>query len=500
MSARSNLNSPSIAEAREAYAARCQLDYIVPGGGHGAAGVCRALLEKGCTVAGVANPIDEGGHSARIRWDLYRHLGYWPIIPGDTMNLLGGGFSDPAIYSVTNSRLTKEAGGKTARDLFSEAVETAVEKAPESERPALVEFGGFLVEMGEAIQEELIASGITRLPGASLQNLLHCGVMVHVGAYRQGIPALDQDQYLVGSYLLEREMRANARGLVVPMTFDKVTLVTKHAGGRTVVGGINRVLLAKGGGPNGLEYGDMVPGTMLPDAPPDSPEEEVRKLAGAKVVDWYPAEVKHGPTSVPFDDDWVFKEVRPYSPRVNPFLVELMRSLKPNGSIVIPPGNAHESTYTFFIMDGLWEELQAAKSRGVRVTLVCNPVNLLLTAGYTVDDYLRSIEQAVAHATGEQVKAEQIVDRIVVNDPSPASEEVQKMMRGEGIAPEVKRALLHRTPTGAVTVSAEQIAELEGRGFEVVQRGMLEVQTISIRGIETKAISYEDDKLVAALI
>ena len=296
------LSVPSVEKVRQEYATRGELDFIIPGGGHGAAAVCRALLDRGYAVAGVANPIDEGGHSARIRWDLYRHLGYWPIIPGDTMNLLGGGFADPAIYAVTNSRLPKDTEGKTADVVFSEAVGGGRQKLSESERLALEAFQRFLMEMGRAIQEELIAPGTTRLPGASLQNLLHVGVMVHVGAYREGIPVLDQDRYLVGSYLLEREMRADRKGLVVPMTFDKVTLVTKHAGGRTVVGGINRVLLAKGAGPNGLEYGDMVPGTMLPEAPADSPEEEASKLAGAKVDDWYPAEVEHGPTSVPFDD------------------------------------------------------------------------------------------------------------------------------------------------------------------------------------------------------
>ena len=490
----------SVEEVRREYASRGQYDFVVPGGGHGAAAVCRALVEKGYTVAGVANPIDEGGHSARIRWDLYRHFGYWPIIPGDTMNLLGGGFTDPAIYSVTNSRLPRGIAGKTADAVFGEAVDAALGKRPDSDHPALEEFKSFLVEIGKAMQEELIEPGLASLRGASLQNLLHCGVMVHVGAYREGLKELDQDQYLCGSYLLEREMKASPRGIVVPMTFDKVTLVTKHASGRSVVGGINRVLLAKGNGPNGLEYGDMVPSSMLPDAQAESAEEEAEKLAGARVIDWYPAEVEHGPADQAFNNDWVFKEIRPLTPRINPFLVEIIRSLKPTGSIVIPPGNAHESTYTFFILSGLWEELQAAKSRGVRVMLVCNPVNLLLTAGYTVDDYLRSIEQAVRRAVGrEDVKVEQIVDRIVVNDPCAASEKANAMMRGEGIPPEVKQVLLHRTPTGAVTTSAEDIARLEARGIEVIQKAMLSVATVSIRGIETEAISYENERLVETI-
>lgn len=497
----SSLPMPSPEEARREYASRGPVEYVVPGGGHGAAAVSRALLEAGHRVAGAANPIDEGGHSARIRWDVYRHLGYWPIIPGDTMNLLGGGFAHPAIYSVTNSRLPRETGGASADALFAQAVDDALAKRPASDRGALQAFRGFLVEIGKAIQRELIAPAITSLPGASLQNLLHVGVMFHIGAYRKGLKAIDEDRYLAGSYLLEREMRADPKGLVVPMTFDKVTLVTKHAGGRTVVGGINRVLLAKGDGPNGLEYGDMVPNSMLPDAPPESEEEEGRKLAAAKVIDWYPAEVVHGPIEEPFNDDWVFKEVRPFAPRINAFLAQIIDSIPPGGAIIIPPGNAHESTYTFFIMDGVWEVLQAAKSRGVRVILVLNPVNLLLTAGYTVDDYLLSIEQAVQHATGrDDVKAEHIVDRIVVNDPSTTSEKAQRMMRGEGIPREVKQVLLHRTPTGPVTVSADDIARLEARGFEVVRRAMLSVETVSIRGIETEAISYDKDKLLEAIL
>ncbi len=501
MSAASALSVPSAEEVRKEYASRGQFDFVVPGGGHGAAAVCRALLDKGYAVAGVANPIDEGGHSARIRWDIYRHFGYWPIIPGDAMNLLGGGLADPAIYSVTNSRLPKDIGGASADAVFAEAVDAVIEKRPESDRPALEGFKSFLVEMGKAIQSELVGAGLAALPGASLQNLLHVGVMVHVGAYRKGIRALDQDRYLCGSYLLEREMKASRRGVVIPMSFDKVTLVTKHAGGLSVVGGINRVLLAKGDGPNGLEYGDMVPNSMLPEAPAESPEEEGRKLAGAKVVDWYPAEVEHGPTSEPFNNDWVFEEIRPSAPRVNPFLAEIIRSLKPGGAIVIPPGNAHESTYTFFTMSGLWEELQAARLRGVRVVLVCNPVNLLLTAGYTVDDYLNAIEQAVARgAGGKEIRAEEVIDRIVVNDPSGASERVQKMMAGEDIPREVKQALLHRTPTGPVTVSSADMERLDGRGMEVVQKAMLSVETVSIRGIETEAISYEREKLIEAII
>jgi len=296
-------------------------------------------------------------------------------------------------------------------------------------------------------------------------------------------------------------MKAMARGLCAPMSFDKVTLVTEHAGGRKVVGGINRVLLAKGNGPNGLQYGEMVPSSMLPKAPEESAEEERRKLANAKVLDWYAAEVEHGPRSEPFNNDWVFKEVRPYAPRINPFVVEVMRRLKKGGGIIIPPGNAHESTYTFFLLSGLWEELQAARGRGVRVTLVCNPVNLLLTAGYTVGDYLRSIEQAVGLATGGRaVKVEEMVDRVVVNDPSAASEKAQQMMRGEGIPPVVKQELLHRTPCGAVTVTPAEVKELEGRGMEVVHRPMLEVQTVSIRGIETEAVSYQKERLLDAML
>ncbi len=499
MSAASGLSVPSTEEARKEYVSRGDFDFVVPGGGHGAAAVCRALVEEGYTVAGVANPVDEGGHSARIRWDLYRHLGYWPIIPGDTMNLLGGGFAHPAIYSVTNSRLPKDLADTPADVAFAEAADAAIEKLPASDRPALEDFRSFLTEMGAAIQRELIGSGITSLPGASLQNILHAGVMVHAGAYRKGIPVLDQDKYLCGSHLLEREMKATERGLVVPMTFDKITLVTKHAGGRTVVGGINRVLLARGDGPNGLEYGDMVPNSMLPDAPPESSEEEKKKLAAAKVVDWYPAEVEHGPVIEPFNNDWVFKEIRPLTPRINPFLVEVIRRLKPGGSIVIPPGNAHESTYTFFIMSGLWEELQAARSRGARVTLVCNPVNLLLTAGYTVEDYLQAIEQAITRAAGTKIKAEQVIDRVVVNDPAATSEKVRKMMQGEGIPREVKQVLLHRTPTGPVVVTPDDIARLQSRGLEVIQKPMLSVETISIRGIETEAISYAKEKLLDAI-
>lgn len=494
------LSVPSAEEVRREYRSRGGCDFICPGGGHGAAAVCAALLSKGYSVAGVANPIDEGGHSARVRWDLYRYLGYWPVIPGDSVNLLGGGFAHPALYTVANSRLPKDTGGRSAPSLFLEVLEAAAPGRPESDRAVLDEFTPFLTQIGESVQRQLIDPGITTLSGASLQNLLHVGVMTHVGAYRKGLRSIDEDQYLRGSYLLERAMKADPRGLVLPMSLDKVTLVTKHAGGRTVVGGINRVLLAKGDGPNGLAYGEMVPNFMLPDAPPESKEAEAQKLAAASVIDWYPAEVEHGPTTQPFDNDWVFKEIRPLSPRVNPFLIELLRTLKPNGAIVIPPGNAHESTYAFFILAGLWEELQAAKARGVRVILICNPVNLLLTAGYTVDDYLRSIEQALRHTTGRDIAAEEVFDRVIVNDPSDTSDKVQAMMRGQGIPLEVKQVLLHRTPTGPVTVSDGDLARLRARGMEVVQKAMLAVETVSIRGLETEAISYEREKLIEAML
>jgi len=500
MSREATLAVPSIAEARRHYDSLGEFDFVVPGGGHGAAAVCRALLERGFTVAAVANPIDEGGHSARIRWALYRHLGYWPIIPGDTMNLLGGGLADPAIYSVTNSRLPKDLGDLTAGEVFGQAVDEAIAASPEVSE-ALEEFKRFMVGIGAAAQEDLIATGLASLPGASLQNVLHAAVMVHAGAYRKGLRAIDEGAYLCGSYLLERAMGGMPRGLMIPMSFDKVTLVTEHAGGRKVVGGINRVLLAKGDGPNGLEYGEMVPSSMLPNAPEEAAEQEASKLSGAKVVDWHSAEVEHGPLGEPFNNDWVFKEVRRYAPRMNPFLGEIMRRLRKGGGVVIPPGNAHESTYTFFLLSGLWEELQAARRRGVRVTLVCNPHNLLLTAGYTVADYLRSIEQAATFAlAGRKVKAEEMIDRVVVNDPSTASEKAQRMMRGEGIPAVVKQELLHRTPCGPVTVTPEEVRDLEARGLEVVHRPMLEVQTVSIRGIETEAVSYEKEKVLEAVL
>jgi hypothetical protein len=495
-----SLSVPSLDQVRGHYADLGDFDFVVPGGGHGAAAVCRALLDRGYIVAGVANPIDEGGHSARIRWDLYRHFGHWPIIPGDTMNLLGGGLCDPAVYSITNNRLPRDIGDKTADVVFGEAVDRAIAAHPDA-RAILEPFKSFMIAVGGAVQAELVETGLAALPGASLQNVLHAGVMVHAGAYRMGIQAIDEDAYLCGSFLLERAMQADPHGVVIPMSLEKCTLVTKHAGGRAVVGGVNRVLLAKGDGPNGLEYGDMVPNSMLPDAPEESPEQEARKLANAKVVDWHPAEVYHGPLTEPFDNDWVFAEIRPFNPRINPFLAEIMRRLKPGGAVIIPPGNAHESTYTFFVMKGAWEELQAAKRRNVRVTLVLNPLNLLLTAGYTVADYLRSIEQAVRHATGGgDIKIEHIIDRLVVNDPSTASEKVQKMMRGEDIPPVVKQELLHRTPCGPVTISAEERRQLEARGIEVIHRPMLEVQTVSIRGIETEAVSYQQDMLLDAIL
>ncbi len=239
---------------------------------------------------------------------------------------------------------------------------------------------------------------------------------------------------------------------------------------------------------------------MLPAAAPESPEQEAKKLAAARVVDWYAAEVEHGPLTESFNNDWVFTETRPLRPRINPRLMEVMRGLKPGGALVIPPGNSHESTYPFFLMDGVFEELRAAKGRGVRVIVVCNPVNLLLTAGYTVSDYLQSIAQALRQATGgREVAIEEVVDRVVVNDPSGAPESVQRMMRGEGIPPEVKQELLHRTPTGPVVARPEEIAALEARGVEVVQKAMLEVQRVSIRGIETEAVSYEAGKLMETL-
>ena len=495
------LEIPSVEEVKQHYAAFGAFDFVVPGGGHGAAAVCRALLDSGCTVAGAANPVDEGGHSAKIRWELYRRFGYWTIIPGDTMNLLGGGFADEAIYAVTNSRLPKDVGDKPASQVFGEAADKAIAARPDSDRPALESFREFVVALGDGAQRELVDPGLAPLSGASFQNVLHAATMVHVGAYREGISALDQDRYLVGSYLLERAVRAHPRGTVLPMTFDKVTLVTRHAGGRTVVGGINRVLLAKGGGENGLEYGDLVPTAMLPSAAPESPEKEAKKLAAASVVDWYAAEVEHGPLTEPFNNDWVFAETRPLRPRINPRLVEVMHALKPGGALVIPPGNAHESTYPFFLMDGVFEELRAVRERGGRVIVVCNPVNLLLTAGYTVTDYLRAIEQALRQATGgRKVGIEEVVDTVVVNDPSGASESVQRMMRGEGIPPEVKQELLHRTPTGPVVATPEEMRALQERGVEVVQQEMLEVQRVSIRGIETEAVSYETGKLMEALL
>ncbi len=440
-----------------------------------------------------------GDIRAKIRWELYRRYGYWTIIPGDTMNLLGGGFACPALYGVTNSRLPKGENGFRAPDVFAEALDRAALFTAEGDRPALEKFRSFAVNMGECVQKELVESGLASLSGASFQNLLHAAVMVHAGAYREGIPAVDEDRYRVGTAFLERALNCAPRGTVIPMSFDKVTLVTKHAGGRTVVGGINRVLLAKGAGENGLEYGELVPNAMLAGAPEESEEREREKLAGARVVDWYAAEVEHGPISETFNNDWVFQEVRPVRPRPNPQVIRALRALKRGGTVVIPPGNAHESTYTFFLLDGILEELQAARARGVRVMLVCNPVNLLFSAGYTVSDYLHSVEMALGHTSGRPVRIEEVLDRVVVNDASQVSEGVQRMMQGEGIPPEVKRELLHRTPTGPVTISPEERASLEARGLEVMGKPMLEVQTVSIRGLETDTISYHRDLLAEAL-
>ncbi len=58
---------------------------------------------------------------------------------------------------------------------------------------------------------------------------------------------------------------------------------------------------------------------------------------------------------------------------------------------------------------------------------------------------------------------------------------------------------LHRTPTGPVSVCAEEIRDFEARGIEVVVTDMLEIQKISIRGLETDSVSYARHKLVEAI-
>lgn len=492
--------TPTVPEVEAQYAQPKGVDYVVPGGGHGAAAICRPLLARGLRVAGIANPIDEGGHSAKLRWELYRRFGYWSIIPGDTMNLLGGGFANQAVYAVTNSRLPKDLKDKPADEVFVGAVESALAKAVPADRPALEAFREFVRVIGKTAQEQLVAPGAASLAGASFQNVLHAATMLHVKAYRARQREIDEGQYLVGSYLLERAMGAPAHGRVLPMSFQKVTLVTEHAGGRKVVGGINRVLLAKGCACGRLYYGDLVPASMISGAAPESEEAEQAKLAAAKVVGWYAAEVHHGPITESFNNDWIFSEVGPLAPPMNPRLAELLDSLRSGGALVIPPGNCHESTYTFFLMAGVLDRVMAAKARGARVTLVCNPVNLLFSAGYTVQDYLRSVEQALLQSSGRKVAIGDVLDRVIINDPTTAPESVQRMMRGEGIDPIVKQELLHRTPSGPVTVSREEIAALEAQGIEVVHRDMLEIQTISIRGIQTEAVSYDPEKLTEALL
>ena len=211
-----HLDLPSVREVAQSYSELGEFDFVVPGGGHGAAAVCRPLLDRGYTVAGVANPIDEGGHSAKIRWELLRRFGYWTIIPGDTMNLLGGGFADPAIYSVTNSRLPKDVGDKPADVVFAEAVDRAIAAHPESDGPALERFKDFVIALGDCTQQELVDTKIASLAGASFQNVLHAAVMVHVGAYREGLAAVDEDRYLIGSYLLERAMNTHPAGPCCP--------------------------------------------------------------------------------------------------------------------------------------------------------------------------------------------------------------------------------------------------------------------------------------------
>jgi 2-phospho-L-lactate transferase/gluconeogenesis factor (CofD/UPF0052 family) len=492
--------TPTVPEVEAHYARLKGIDYVVPGGGHGAAAVCRPLLARGRRVAGVANPIDEGGHSARLRWALYQRLGYWTIIPGDTMNLLGGGFANQAVYAVTNTRLPKDLGDTPADEVFVGAVESALAKAAPADRPALEAFREFVRVVGKTAQEQLVAPGLASLAGASFQNVLHAATMLHAQAYREGRDAIDEDQYLVGSYLLERAMGVPEQGRVLPMSFTKVTLVTEHAGGRKVVGGINRVLLAKGCACGHLYYNDLVPASMIAGAEPETEEEERAKLAAAKVVDWYAADVYHGPITEPFNNDWIFGEVRPLCPPMNPRLAAVLRALGSGGMLVIPPGNCHESTYTFFLLAGVLDEIMAARQRGARVVLVCNPVNLLFSAGYTVRDYLRSVEQALRQSCGREVPVREVLDRVIINDPTTAPESVQRMMRGEGIDPVVKQELLHRTPAGPVTVDREELAALEAEGIEVVHRDMLEIQPISIRGIQTEAVSYHPEKLTEALL
>lgn len=463
-------------------------DVVVLGGGHGAASTTDMLRREGYTVAVGVNAGDWGGGSWKLKKAISDAWGLWITMPGDYTNVLGIGFSEadqPAIAYLLNSRFPKINGRfeGTMKQLFIDTITAEVKKENIKVNSQVLTFISFCLgiaaEMDNALDNDVFnytdknGKDQNVVSENSLQNFLHAGTMIYTGAYRKRVSqgaanVADPDKFLVGSYLLEKAVGAKS-GRIMPGYFegaDYTRIFTRHAGQppteKEIMGGVNVIL--EGAKNPRSRYARWVKDPRL-----------------ARLTDYrlFPA------------------------PEANPALIEEINRCK---MVVIAPGNTYESVFTTLYTRGVPQALKRAKEDGRPVVWVLNPVGLLFTYGYTIEDYVEALKKVIASATNrnpQSFRLGEYISYMLINNPKePEAEQVLeeamdkfKEIRDTDSAGYAKVSF--REPLGTVgeDTTDKHLIDLlitkEGLvGFKFGNFLSPQIKKVTIRSVEIKQATY----------
>ncbi len=470
------------------------VEVFVIGGGHGSGVIIRVLKDMNLWAVTGANVRDEGGHSFELSQELNSLLDIWPVMMGDQMNGLLGGFASPGKRQVLNRRICSDV--EDDFDISKLSVEQEVIRVfqetikhpdvPDENlcnNPDFIQFAVFLLTVAREIDENWVRPGHVDVRDASLQNLIHAGVMYMVGAYRK--ENIDPRLYLVGSHLLEKALGIEAPYPInlVPASFRRNRLMTLHANGKEMIGGINEL----------TNRNPAIRREMMRDeyaceennsCETTMPLSETSVACDSPRIDIHQEMMRLDPNKVRVIQTRLEDDFEAANEQFLNYINET------EGMVIIAPGNFHESILPNLLTDRVVTNFIRARERNVPVVFVMNIVNLAFDWGYEARDYIEAIEDVASHTTGRQVVVEEMISHILVNKPTV---ELQNFLEDNSEPP-------HRIPRGVVCLSDEGYKQhLMDRGINVIEAEFEEIIEQKQRGAIIRTPRHSSSKLKAVL-